>query len=451
MDRQGLEQFAAMLEALRTAEQQSPVTPYQSPQSLLEQFDLGLTPQGRSESVVLQELTEIAKVTPRTASTGFFNQLYGGRIDVAMYADMLVTFLNSSMYTYKVSGIHTLIEKEVVKNVCRYIGFDQGEGIFTPGGSISNLNAMIIARNVVGQSRDAGLDGKKYRIYVSENGHYSVRKGAGLIGVGRDQVVFVPTDEKGAMIPAALDQLMAADVAAGLVPMMVIATVATTVTGSFDPVSEIEPIVRRYKAWFHVDGAWGGPLLMEPNTRPLMAGVENADSFTWDAHKMMGVPLVASLLLVRNPGTLKDHFNEQADYLFQVDEDEFNLGTQSIQCARRNDALKLWAAWRYFGDEGYAQRLTYLRHLTDYVAQSVRCHPRMTLALDPKALNICFEVNGSDSQKICEELMYRGLAKVGYGDFKGKRYIRMICVNPEVTEQDIDRFLENVLMVADAL
>jgi glutamate/tyrosine decarboxylase-like PLP-dependent enzyme len=226
---------------------------------------------------------------------------------------------------------------------------------------------------------------------------------------------------------------------------MINATAGTTVLGAFDPLREIAAVARREGVWLHVDGALGASAVLSERHRELLDGVEEADSLTWNAHKLLGVPLICSAILVRRPGFLHRHFNQNASYLFQSDEDELNFGTRALQCGRRNDAFKLWAAWKHHGDPGYARRIDTLFERARYAAEVVRREEALVLTREPESVNVCFEVRDVPSGDVCEALRQEGSMLVGYGVVDGRRVVRLACVNPQVENADLDAFFEAVL------
>lgn len=444
-----IKNFNRIAKKLAHSEQKHPVNPYFEPEKLKTDIDLSLNNKGATETELIDLLGNIGDKTTKTAGKRFFNQLFGGRIEISVLADMLASMLNISMYTYKVGGVHVLIEEEITNRMCKFAGFKDGEGIFTPGGSISNMIAMMMARNEADESiKENGIPTNKFVAYTSCQSHYSITKNAAIIGIGRKNVRYINVDGCGKMLIKELEEAIKKDIANGLKPFFINATTGTTVLGAFDPVNAIADIAEKYKIWLHVDGAWGGSMILNKKYQNLFKGSERADSFTWDAHKMMGVPLIASTILTRKKGLLEKHFSEPADYLFQEDDNQLNPGTRSIQCGRRNDALKVWAAWKLLGDEGYSKRVDKMRELTLYLADKIDNDPELTLHCQPESLNICFEVNGKPSCKICSYLDKNGILKVGYGIFKEKSYIRVICVNPELTIDDLDYFLEQTKLAA---
>ncbi len=415
-----------------------------------------LPEQGVGEEKALELLRRVTEATPTTSGPRFANQLFGGRDRVATAAEILTAVLNTSMYTFKAAGPQVLIEREVLTRMLEKSGMSGGDGMFTPGGSLSNLAAMIIGRNeIVDGARENGFDGRGRTLYVSAESHYSLNKNANMIGIGRSGVRPVEAGHDGRMLPEKLAELIKQDRNAGLKPMMIIATSGTTVMGAFDPLEPLADIANDEGLWLHVDGAFGGTALLHPDTKPMLDGLERADSFTWDPHKAMGVPLTCSVALTREPGMMRKHFDESATYLFQQEYDGeqawLNPGVKSLQCGRRNDALKLWAQWQALGDEGYEKRIARQIALAETATSIVREDDRLTLSCEPLWLTVCFEVVGKPSAEICEALNQTGELKVGYGVVNGRRVIRLVTVNPEHSEADIERMMNDILGAAEGV
>jgi glutamate/tyrosine decarboxylase-like PLP-dependent enzyme len=401
---------------------------------------------------VVDQLGAVLAVTPSTASPRFFNQLFAGRDGAALLADALASMLNNSMYTYKAAGVHVLIELELVRRMGALMGFDNPEGVFTPGGSLSNLCGMMLARNeAVEGFNDRGSQGRVLRVYSSSDSHYSIRKAAAVLGVGRDNVVPVAVDSRGRMDPIALDSAIRADIEAGHLPIMINATSGTTVLGAFDPLDALADVADAHGLWLHVDGAYGASMIFHPDFADHFKGIERADSVVWDAHKMMGVPLTCSVILVRNKGLLTKHMSEAATYLFQDDTDLLNPGTRSLQCGRRNDALKLWTAWKRHGDVGYRSRMKTMRSLSLYAREAVVAHPDLELVREPESVNLCFRVSGVDADTLCTELHRRGKLMVGHAFIDKVAVVRPAFVNPDATRSDIDVFFAEVHSVAESM
>ncbi|HED52968.1 MAG TPA: aminotransferase class V-fold PLP-dependent enzyme, partial [Phycisphaerales bacterium] len=373
-----LEHISHLVQDLLDSERSTPVRPTLDPEDAERMFGLAIPKDGSSADEIVGRLREVVLATPTTSGPRFYNQLFGGREPVATLAEMLTAAMNISMYTYKVAGVQVLIERVLLEHMANLAGLSGGDGLFTPGGSMSNMAAMIIARNEADASvRNHGMTGGRRVVYTSAEAHYSVRKNAGMIGLGRENVRKVPVDAAGRMIPKELERMARLDRDGGSLPVMVIATAGTTVMGAFDPIGPIAGIAGQHGLWLHVDGAYGGSALLSGQSAPLLAGLDRADSFAWDAHKAMGVPLTCSVLLTRKPGLMTRHFDESATYLFQQDSDSLNPGTRSLQCGRRNDALKLWALWQHLGDAGFARRTDRQLALASHVRGVVQRDPML--------------------------------------------------------------------------
>lgn len=447
------ESFEFLEEAVKIAqkfiaqEENKPVLPYQSPEDLTQKLDIVLQEASLEKSHFFQILQDIALATPSTASKGFFNQLYGGRSMPALVGDILSSLMNNSMYTFKVAGLQVLIEKEVLKAMSKKIGYTSAEGTIVAGGSTANFTAMLLARNEKDKSiRNEGLQNQKLTIYTSEESHYSIRKNAGILGLGRNLVRKVATLQNGKMDVKALETQIQVDIEQGFMPFFINSTAGTTVLGAFDPFEEIAEIAQKYHCWFHIDGAFGGSVLMSKKYKHLIKGAEKADSFTWNAHKMMNIPLTASVILCKEKGVLRRNLSENADYLFQGEYD-YNPGEESLQCGRRNDGLKIWAAWKYYGHQGYEQRINKVYDLAQYAVQKIQKNTQLSLIQEPECTTVCFNVLGKSAQEICDTLNQKGILKVGYGTRKDTTFIRVVFVNPDVDFEDVDAFFEKILSV----
>lgn len=441
-----LTEILDIAQELLNDEETSAPMPRVTPEEMRRRVDLSLSETGMPNEQVLERMRAVVRNTPRTSNRRFYNQLFAGRQVLSSAAEMVAGLLNVSMYTYKIAGPMILIEDEVLTRMCRFAGFPNGEGISVPGGSMANLVGMMLARNrAMPGIRENGSDGRPMTFYVSELGHYSVSKNTGILGTGRSNLRKIAVDEDGRMRVDALAAAIEKDLADGAVPCAVIATMGTTVLGEFDPLREIAAVTQKHNIWLHADGAYGGTMLLHSEGRKQLDGLELADSLTWDAHKAMGIPLMCSMLLTRERGLLRADLNEAADYLFQSDDDLLNPGTRSLQCGRRNDAFKLWAAWLGLGDEGWEKRVGKQLHFANYAAARIKREEKMILCQDPASTNICFKVKGADSAKVCSGLHDSGQALIGYGVVRGEEVFRLVTVNPHIEEADLDRLFDEIL------
>lgn len=442
---------------LSSTDQDRPVVRYLPADELKKQIDLSLPPDGKSLDDIAAFIRTYLDYSVDTGNRQFFNQLFAGRNLMGMLGDWIAALSNTSMYTYEMAPVGTLIETALMNKLMALAGFSDGDGLIVNGGSSANLVAMLCARYYrYPDVKKNGLHGRKpLAAFVSDQSHYSFLKAAYTLGLGVRHLISVASDSKGKMIPAELERAIRTAQTAGMEPFFVAATAGTTVLGSFDDLVPIGKICRQFGLWFHVDGAYGAPVLFSAAHRHLINGVAEADSLSWDAHKMMGVPLTCSAILInRRPHALTESCDIDGagrDYIFHQDNEDapYNLGPKSLQCGRRVDALKLWLSWLYYGDKGYEARMNYLMELTRYTADLVRQHPKLRLIDTPEYVNVCFQyvpsiegadVNGFNSL-LRERLAREGQVMVNKSVYKGQTFIRLVILNPEVTRQDLSDFI----------
>lgn len=425
-----------------------PVLKYTTPKTLKKNIKLTINYQGMKIDQLFGEIEKIALNSPKTNSKGFFNLLVGGEILPAVMAEILTAVLNNTMHTYKSAGIHILIEQEVINFLLKKVGYKKGDGIFAPGWSLTNMIALVLARNEKYSSiKNSGIRGKKLVGYTSDQAHYSTEKFISVTGLGKEAIRIVPTDTKGKMNIKILEETIISDIHHGYIPFFVNATAWTTVLGAFDPIEKISKIAKKYKLRLHTDAALGWWALLSKKHKHLLKGIASSDSISRSLHKMMNIPLLAAVLLVKNPNILYENFHENADYLFQMDDKEFNPGNKSIQCGRRNDAFKVWTALKYLWESGYEKRINTEFDNAKYAVSLIKKDKNLTLVLQPECINVCFQVKGKSASKICEALDKQGLIKVSYGKRRWEEFIRLMTVNADMTKKDIDNFFKHVKTV----
>jgi glutamate decarboxylase len=376
------------------------------------------------------DLDTILKYSVNTLSPGFMDKLYSAPVPPGIAADLILTVLNTNVHVYHVSPVLTLVEKLVTKQLASLFGLDspRAGGINVQGGSASNATSMVIARNTLHpRTKIYGnhVDGLDLCLFTSQHGHYSIEKAALSCGLGSASVIPVPVDGNGSMIPSELERLVLEAKSRGKTPFYVNATAGTTVMGSFDPFTAISAIAKQYGMWMHIDGAWGGSFVLSPTLRSKLAGSHLADSIAINPHKMMGLPIVCSFLLGRDLRQFHEANTLRAGYLFhdaEIDDEvtatkdidaeneselakgvnghaesgDWNepddLADLTLQCGRRGDSLKLFMAWRYYGLEGYRQKIENAYNIACHMASLVARNPNFILisSRQPPCLQVCF-------------------------------------------------------------
>ncbi|WP_207513985.1 pyridoxal phosphate-dependent decarboxylase family protein [Longitalea luteola] len=380
----------------------------------------------------------------------------------ALAAEVIISAINSSQDTYDQSAGGTFMERRLIDWTGQQIGYDsQCDGVFTGGGSQSNMMGLLLARdhyaltyldhNIKLQGHPANAN--RFRIFVSEKAHFSNQKNASLMGLGEQAIVKVATDDRFRMDATLLEQAIHHEIENGNIPIAIVATAGTTDFGNIDPLQDITRIAGQFNLWVHVDAAYGCGLLLSEKYRYLLNGIELADSITIDYHKSFFQPISSSAFLVKN----KLHLNiirHHADYLNPKEQDYDELPAQinkSItQSTRRFDALKLWFTLRLLGKQKlgwYTDRIIdtteeaacmieasahfeLLSH-SDLGVLVFRYLPQQASAIDTCAMN----------QHIKQTMFFNGEVLVASTRVNGRFYLKFTILNPLTTIQHIQNIL----------
>ncbi|WP_240641062.1 pyridoxal phosphate-dependent decarboxylase family protein [Nocardioides ferulae] len=366
----------------------------------------------------------------------------------ALLAELFVSGVNASLDTFDQSVGGTFVERHLVDWTAARIGFGPGaDGIFTSGGTQSNLQALLLARDVALAGRSAG-DASRLRVIASAEAHFSVQKAARLLGLGDHAVVSVATDARHRMDPAALSAALDGCKSHGLIPMAVVATAGTTDFGAIDPLEAAADLCARHGTWLHVDAAYGGGLLVSPRRRHLLAGIERADSVTVDYHKTWFQPVSSSALLVRH-GAHLGHVTWHADYLNPHDASDTahpNQVDKSLQTTRRFDALKLWLTLRVMGPDTIGDYVDAVCDLAEATHARLADDPRLEFAAAPELSTLVLRyrpdgLSEDDADRLAPRiratLYERGAAMVAKTKVDGRCWLKLTLLNPMTTVDDV--------------
>ena len=413
------------------------------PKELLKIFNISLEENPISDEELKESLNHLILSTPKTSGNLFFNQLFGGLNSKAVLGDLLAVILNNSMATYKISGPMVEIEKEILRKIAAMISYPEtSAGTIPTGGSMSNFMALVMARDKKNPESKYSGDSNKLICYSSRSSHYSMDKNASFSGIGRDNVRYIDTNKKGEMISSEITVQIEEDIKNGLTPFFINATIGTTVMGAIDPIIEIAEICKKYNIWLHLDGAYAGSVIFSEKYKHLVKGIELSDSFCFNPHKTLGTPISTSILLVKEGGNLLNSFSNKANYLYQTDGDEYNLGQTSFECGRRNNALKFWTLWKSLGTKGISEMVDHSYSLADTARKYIKNNSDYTIYSFDNSLSICFNYKDLDPKKLCTDLYLKNKLMVGYGEHKGETFIRLVTINRENTSENILNFFK---------
>lgn len=380
----------------------------------------------------------------------------------ALAAEVIIAAINSSQDTWDQSAGGTLMEQQLVKWTCNEIGFSHdADGVFTAGGSQSNLMGLLLARDYYAAEylqhniRKNGLpaEAPRFRFFVSEMSHFSLQNTVALMGLGERALVKVKTDSAFRMDAAALELAIQQTLEEGNIPVAVVGTAGTTDFGNIDPLAAIGRLAVQHNMWFHVDAAYGCGLLLTRKYRHLLQGIEMANSVTTDYHKAFFQPISSSAFLVRHSRYL-NLITHHADYL-NPEENDFKglnqIDKTITQSTRRFDALKLWCTLRLMGKEklgAYTETIIETAARTadilsadaDFELLSYSDLSALVFRYRPAHLH-AYAMTDAMNQYIKKEMFQEGEAIVAGTRVHGAFYLKFTLLNPLTTTTDIENIL----------
>lgn len=438
---------------------QYPVLSNVKPGEIREGLPASPPAQGESLAEIMVDFEE--KILPGVTHwnhPGFFAYFAISSSVPGILAEMLSAALNVNGMLWKTSPSATELEQVAMDWLRQMLGLgEQWFGMINDTASVTAVIALAAAREAkaelgIRQQGMAARDIPRLRVYTSEQSHSSIDKGAITVGIGHENVVHIGVDEQFRMRPDLLEDAIAADKAAGYLPLAVIATVGTTSTTSIDPVRSIGEIAKREGLWFHVDGAYGGVAAVVPELQPSIDGIELADSFILNPHKWLFTPIDLSAFFTQRPDIVKRAFSLVPEYLVTKEqEDVVNFMDYGVQLGRRFRALKLWMVIRAFGTEGLAARLRGHLEMAQTFAGWIDASPEWERMAPVPFSVVCFRYapegkNKGDLNALNEAIMTRvnqsGEVYLSHTKLNDCYTMRLAIGNIHTTQQHIARAWE---------
>ncbi|HEX6907198.1 MAG TPA: pyridoxal-dependent decarboxylase [Terriglobales bacterium] len=389
----------------------------------------------------------------RPPTSRFFGYVLGSGEPVAAAADLLASVLNQNLTAWRSSPAAVTIERTVVEWLAQAIGCAGYTGSLTGGGSAANLMGLAMGREAKAPANERGA--QPGVIYASEEAHMSLPKAVALLGLGRENLRLIPSDENFRMSVLGLERAIHEDRRAGKQAIAIVASAGTVNTGAIDPLPQIAEIARGHGLWLHVDGAYGA--LAAITAPEKFAGLNQADSLSLDPHKWLYQPLDCGCLLFRDPQVARTAFAYTGEYTRALSQDPveaFSFFEESIELSRRFRALKLWLSLRYHGlgafreaiaeDLGHAQRL----------AAAVDADERLERVAPVELSAVCFRYRGAarDEGKLDQlnratlrRVIERGRVYLSNASIRGKFALRACFVNHRTSDADVDAVVQEVL------
>ncbi len=415
-----------------------------------------LPEEGRPLEAVLADVGDLAvghAVDP--AHPACAGHLHCPPLNAALAADLLVSATNPSLDSWDQAPMATHLEGRIVRTLCAAVGFGAGaDGVFTTGGTQSNLMGLLLARDrtLAARGHDVaadglGREGGRLRILCSTLAHFTVQRSAALLGLGTSAVVPVPVDSEGHMSPDALDTALSRLADDGSIPAAIVATAGTTDLGAVDPLSAVADRAAEHGAWLHVDAAYGGALLFSDRHRYLLDGIARADSVAVDFHKLLWQPVACGAFLVRDCSAFAP-IDVEVAYLNADEGTEAwrmpHLLGKSLQTTRRFDALKVLVTFQSLGRRALAALIDRTLDLAQHAADLIAAEPALQLVQRPTLTTVVFRYRADDPERsdrlntaLRLRLLADGEAVIGRTEFDGRIHLKLTLLNPTATEEDL--------------
>ena len=366
----------------------------------------------------------------------------------SVVADTIVAMYNPQLAAWRTSPAANEIERHTLGWLAAKFGFPEDAiATFTSGGAEANLSAVIVA--LTRAFPDYGERGLRHLtaqpvVYVSSEANHSFNKIAHITGLGRQALHVVATDQDLKMDPVDLAQRVAEDRKSGLAPLMVAATAGTTAAGVIDPLPELARLCRAERLWFHVDAAWGGAAIISPRLKRHLAGIEEADSITCDAHKWFSVPMGAGMFFCRHPDAVAESFHAETSYMpGKTAGPALDPYTTSVQWSRRFIGLKLFLALAQHGESGYAEMIEHQTHMGDVLRESLKCAGWRIVNRTPLPV-VCFTRDGLDTARFVAALHERQIAWMSEVRLGNAPVVRACITSFRTTEADIQQVVSQM-------
>jgi glutamate/tyrosine decarboxylase-like PLP-dependent enzyme len=362
--------------------------------------------------------------------------------------------LNQNVTAWRSAPAAVSVERSVVRWLADAVGCRDFSGSLTSGGSLANLMGLAMAREARAPANETGA--QPCVVYASDEVHMSIPKAVAMLGIGRDNLRLVPTDDDFRIDLDALEDAIAADRRAGHKPIALVASAGTITTGAVDPLPQTAEIARANELWLHVDGAYGAlAALAEPAK---LEGLWMADSISMDAHKWLYQPLDCSLLLYREAEIARRTFSYTGDYAKTLSEDPiegFAFFEESLELSRRFRALKLWLSIRYHGLAAFRSAIAENLRQARLLAELVERESSLELLAPVELSAVCFrwiddavDTLNDRNAEILRRVTERGHVLISNANVRGIFGLRACIVNHRTTDDDVKAIIHEVLTAA---
>ena len=401
-------------------------------------FSLDIPKTGRGLTDILQKTADF--ILPNAMNlhhAGYMGHMDSVPFAITIWADALTAAINNNMLSYELSPIFTELEARLLTWFGQQFGLPSScFGTLTAGGSLANMTALLLARHYQDRSVIHKGNSKPLYAFVSDAAHTSFDKAMNVLGLGKDYLIKIPTNQRGEMLIDRLAEKVKQVKEKGGIPFVVVAVAGTTVTGAIDPIGEIAAIAKEHDCWFHVDCAYGGAVIFSERWKHLLKDIDRADSLTFNPQKWLGIARTCAMLLVKDRQMLESAFDEHLPYMSSH---HLNYGNLTLQGTRRTDILKLWLALQAVGLQGLAEYIDRSMAFTQQFCAMVNRSKTVRLALKPTLNIVCLETKDPHltNRQLQEKLQKANQYWFSLPTWQGREILKAVLLHPYPRLTDI--------------
>jgi len=380
-------------------------------------------------------------------------------VPISALATLLSAQLNNGMAVYEMGQASSAIERVIIEFFTETIGWQEGDGFLTSGGTLANLTALLAARKIKATS-DIWNNGQtqKLAIMVSEEAHYCVDRSARIMGLGEAGIIKVPVGEDYKIRIDLLQKYHDQAIQNGFEVIAVIGSAPSTSTGIYDDLEGVSAFAKANNIWFHIDGAHGGAAIFSEKYKHLLQGIKEADSVIIDGHKMMGISAITTAVLFKNTTDSYAAFSQKAQYLWEQNDDPewYNLAKRTFECTKSMMSLRFYAILNEYGVQFFEDFVTTLYDSASAFSKGIKQSSDFELALEVESNIVCFRYIGAIpvtqvqevNKAIRKTLLEEGTFYIVSTQLKGELWLRTTFMNPFTTEEHAKKLLEKIRTIA---
>lgn len=425
---------------------------------LLSRLSAGLPTDAGDLHAALDDAVHVLEASVTPARPLFLAYVGSSGLETSVLASALAAAYDANLAT--AAGAADLLDRQAVRWISQFVGFPAADGHFTSGGQTSNLTALLTAREqALPGAREHGIAGRRAVLYCSQEAHHSIVRAVEATGLGRQALRRIPTDDHRRMRVDALREAITRDRAEGIIPIAVVATAGTTLTGAVDPLAAIADVCAEHGVWLHVDGAYGLPAAATASAGHWFTGLDRADSVTIDAHKWLGMQKSCSVVLLRHPRALRAAFGHEERYMLH-EEDAGNPVDSTFEYSRPFRSLRLWLSMRVYGADRFRAWIEGTLQHAARLTEAIRTHPEFELLHEPMLSTVCFrhvpaglpaEGLNAHNERLARAMQRDGRVFLAPAVVDGQTCLRVCFVNFRTTSNDVDLVLQVAAELGDGI